>query len=87
MSGLCRYPGGDLIDSREVRDMPDPDVMTPTEVARLLGVSTATVRRWSEPGPHGEVPILAPSKRLPSGYRRYRRADVEALKAEIEGDA
>lgn len=66
--------------------MADSDEMTPTEVARLLGVSTATVRRWSEPGRHGEAPILRPSRVLPSGYRRYRRAAVEALKGQIEAD-
>ena len=43
-----------------------------TEVARLLGVSANTVRRWTDAG------TLA-AHRSPGGHRRYREADVLAL--------
>ena len=48
--------------------------MTPSEVARALGVSVATVRLWHRQG------ILA-GERLPSGHRRFCSQDVEALRA------
>jgi MerR-like DNA binding protein len=52
--------------------------LTPAEVARELGVSPSTVRRYEERG------ILAPARRLPrSRYRRYARADVETAKRRI----
>lgn len=58
------------------------DEMTPGEVADELGVSAATVRRWEVRG------VLLPSRRFPgSRHRRYRREDVEALKAEMKGGA
>jgi putative resolvase len=44
------------------------------DAARILGVSVDTVRRWSD---EGRVPVVV----LPSGHRRYRLADVEALAA------
>jgi hypothetical protein len=54
------------------------DELTPAEVARELGVSASTVRRYEQRG------IIAPSRRLPgSGYRRYTRADVERTKKRI----
>jgi excisionase family DNA binding protein len=60
----------------------DGEELTPQEVADLLGVSPATVRRWEE------REILRPSRRLPgSGHRRYRRADVDALQEQIATDA
>jgi diguanylate cyclase (GGDEF)-like protein/excisionase family DNA binding protein len=45
-----------------------------TEAARLLGISTTTLRRWSDTGQ------LA-CYRSAGGHRRYRRADVEAALA------
>ena len=42
--------------------------------ARILGVSVDTVRRWSDAG---TLPVVT----LPSGHRRYRVADVQALAA------
>lgn len=52
---------------------PDPqEYMPPREVAALLGVTTQTVGRWAEAG-------RIPSRRLPSGHRRYAAADVRAL--------
>lgn len=47
------------------------------EVARLLGVSIATVRNWERSG-------KIASFRTPGGQRRFRVEDVETLRA---GDA
>lgn len=52
--------------------------MTPAQVARELGVSPSTVRRYEKRG------IIAPARRLPgSRYRKYARADVEVAKRRI----
>ena len=40
--------------------------------AAQLGVSTDTLRRWSA---SGRIPVVV----LPSGHRRYRLSDIEAL--------
>ncbi len=48
--------------------------LSPTDVAKLMGVSAMTVRRWEGRG------LLDPTWRLPSGYRRYGQAEVEAFK-------
>jgi excisionase family DNA binding protein len=69
-----------------VRMVGDGTEMTPIEVARELGVSTATVRRYEAKG------WLAEARRLPgSRYRRFRRADVDEFKrrrdaGEFDGD-
>jgi excisionase family DNA binding protein len=42
------------------------------EVAKLLGVTVGTVRRWNKDGRLSAV-------RTPTGHRRFRRSDVEAL--------
>jgi excisionase family DNA binding protein len=56
--------------------------LTPAEVAAVLKVSTATVKRWEESG------VLAPTRRLPgSGHRRYSKAAVEALKKRLAEEA
>jgi DNA-binding transcriptional MerR regulator len=55
------------------------DELSPKEAGAVLGVSPATVRRYEARG------LLVPARRLPgSGYRRYRRSDVEALAKAIE---
>ena len=55
----------------------DPrDDLTTAQVARMLGVSTTTVLAYVDKG------VLTPYRRLPSGHRRYLRADVEALVAQ-----
>jgi excisionase family DNA binding protein len=51
-------------------------LMKVREVARTLGVHENTVRRWEERG-------LLLSVRLPSGVRRFRPEDVEAVRAEM----
>jgi len=49
--------------------------LTIREAADLLNVHPETLRRWDRGG------RLKPS-RTPTGHRRYRRADLEALLAE-----
>ncbi|HSS09088.1 MAG TPA: helix-turn-helix domain-containing protein [Acidimicrobiales bacterium] len=53
----------------------DDDLLTTAEVADLAGVSRTTVWRWAEDG------ILPTAVELPSGHRRFRRSDVDALLA------
>lgn len=54
----------------------DPGELTPAEVAKRLGVSTATVRRYDERG------LLRPARRLlGSNYRRYSPDSVAELQA------
>ncbi len=57
----------------------DPSEMTVGQVADYLQVSAETVRRWERSGE------LVPARRLPgSGYRRYRRSDVERALRKME---
>ena len=48
-------------------------MLTTGEVARLFGVHTSTVRRWSERG------LLKAYRVGPRGDRRFRREDVAVL--------
>jgi excisionase family DNA binding protein len=52
------------------------ELMQVREAARALGVSENTIRRWEERG-------LIPAVRLPSGVRRFRRADIEVVQARM----
>jgi excisionase family DNA binding protein len=52
------------------------DLMQVREAARALGVHENTVRRWEERG-------LVTAVRLPSGVRRFRREDIEALREQM----
>lgn len=52
------------------------DLMQVREAAGALGVSENTIRRWTDRG-------LIPAVRLPSGVRRFRRADIEAAQARM----
>lgn len=54
------------------RRLTSPEILTRAEAAQALGVHPATVARWAA------ADILS-SFRTPSGERRYRRCDVEAL--------
>ncbi|MFM8772826.1 MAG: BldC family transcriptional regulator [Actinomycetota bacterium] len=49
-----------------------PELLTPSEVARLFRVDPKTVSRWAANG-------LLPSVRTLGGHRRFPRADVLAL--------
>ena len=42
------------------------------EAAEIMGVSHATIRHYTNLG-------VLPARIMPSGYRKYARADVEAL--------
>lgn len=53
------------------KDEKQPELLSIAEVARLLGVSTMTLRRWDAKG------ILKSFRPTPSSQRRYRRIDVE----------
>jgi excisionase family DNA binding protein len=50
-----------------------PTFVTLREAAKTLGVHESTVRRYADRG-------LIHAARLPSGVRRLRRADVDALR-------
>jgi len=52
---------------------PEETLLTPREVAEILGVRVTTVGRWARTG------VLKPAARTPGGHRRYDRADVQAL--------
>ena len=53
--------------------MHDPDdLITTSEAGEILGVSGKTVSRYAD---LGTLPVLT----LPSGHRRFRRSDVDAL--------
>lgn len=54
------------------RKLTGPAILTRAEAAKALGVHPSTVARWAATG-------VLPSFRTPSGERRYRRCDVEAL--------
>ena len=57
--------------------MPNTELLTAQEVAERLSVHPESVRRWTREGKLAAVP-------LPSGRKRYRAEDVEAL---LRGDA
>jgi excisionase family DNA binding protein len=50
-------------------------LMTPAEVAALFGVDPKTARRWAKTGRLSSI-------KTPGGHRRYRAAEVYALRAE-----
>ena len=55
---------------------PDPnDLFTPTDAARVLGLSVSSVRAVANSG-------LLPALRTENGYRLFRREDVERLASE-----
>lgn len=51
-------------------------LMQVRQTARALGVHENTIRRWEERG-------LLQAVRLPSGVRRFRADDVEAMRARM----
>ena len=50
------------------------DLLTSAEAGAVLGVSGKTVARYADAG---TLPVVV----LPSGHRRYRRSDLDALLA------
>ncbi len=57
--------------------MPDSDLLSPGQVADTFGVHIRTLARWEDNGRLHPV-------RTVGGHRRYRRSEVEALRASLE---
>ncbi|HET7665852.1 MAG TPA: helix-turn-helix domain-containing protein [Mycobacterium sp.] len=57
--------------------MTDRELMGITDAAALLGVHPNTLRKWADDG-------IVPHVRLPSGYRRFRRAELERFRQSLE---
>lgn len=55
----------------------DDRLLTISEAARRLGVHQNTLRTWADAG---KVPHVL----LPSGYRRFRPADIERMRSEMD---
>lgn len=55
----------------------DDDLLSTGQAARRLQVSIDTIRRWGEAG---RLPMV----KTPTGNRRFRRADVEALLVPVD---
>ena len=53
--------------------MPEAVIMTPTEAAQVLFVSTDTVRKWAD---EGKLPCM----KTMSGRRVFKSSDVENLR-------
>ncbi|WP_202627596.1 helix-turn-helix domain-containing protein [Cellulomonas sp. APG4] len=59
--------------SHDATERSKNDWLTSAEAVALLpGVTIRTLQRWADSG-------KVPSATLPSGRRRFRRADIEAL--------
>lgn len=58
------------------RDTPsnEADLVPIGEVARLFGVTVATVRRWEREG-------KISAERTPGGQRRFNRAEIERARS------
>jgi excisionase family DNA binding protein len=52
----------------------DADLLTPAEVAAMFAVTAQTVSRWADAG---KLTCLMTG----GGHRRFRRADVERVRA------
>lgn len=46
------------------------EMLTPADVALMMGVSAKSVARWAKDG-------RLPSVRTPGGHHRFRRGDIE----------
>lgn len=51
-----------------------PELMTVAEVAEALRLTDETVHRWAR---EGKLPFVS----LPTGLKRFRREDIEAILA------
>lgn len=54
----------------------EPRLLTISQAAKLLGVHPNTLRTWADKG-------IIKHIRLPSGYRRFRIEDVQAMQREM----
>ena len=61
-----------MVSGMATTTTPEDDILTIREVMRLLGVGQRTIDRYVSEG-------LLPAAYLPSGHRRFRRGDVDAL--------
>jgi excisionase family DNA binding protein len=57
-----------------------PELLTPSEVARLFRVNAKTVSRWARAGKLTSIRTIG-------GHRRFRRNEVEALVASGTSEA
>lgn len=64
----------------EISKVALPDHLSIGIAATALGVSTDTLRRWDRDGRLRAV-------RTPTGQRRFRRSDVEALLAQRQSES
>jgi len=55
----------------------EDEMLKAPAVAAILGVTDETVRRWAEDGKLRHIV-------LPSGQRRFRRSDIEAILRPVE---
>ena len=58
--------------SKVASTRPEPEYLTPGQVARMLHVSPKTVNRWADQGRIGCIVTLG-------GHRRFARRDVAAV--------
>ena len=58
-----------MVDRKEIL----PELLSITEVARMLGVSTMTLRRWDTKG------ILKSFRPTPTNQRRYKRIVIKKI--------
>lgn len=63
----------DIAKAHQEQAEPQPELVSRSEAARILGVHDDTIYRWSRKG------LLNPVK-LPSGISRYRVTELEAIK-------
>jgi excisionase family DNA binding protein len=61
------------------RPRPDPEFRTPREVARMFGVTVATVARWRREG-------KLTSHRTPGGGHVYADEDIRAFTTRTEDE-
>ena len=67
-----------MIENVDANDDIRPLGLSVGEVAKRLGISLGTVRRWSDSGD-------IPSHRTPGGQRRYSSAEVDAFIHHLSG--
>ena len=73
MSAPQRLQAPDLDPQPAHRRMDGPDLLRQIDVCRILGISDQTWMRWRKAGRTPDAVTL------PSGLRKWRRSDIEAL--------